>query len=190
MASEAEGFKRILETLDRMEIPYLVGGSVASSIYGIPRMTRDVDLVVDLRAAQIEEFAELLKSDFYADPNMMRDAWRSGRACNLIHYASAYKFDLFPLKSDEYSQTQMRRRTYRETRSVAGEPIECAVATAEDTLLNKLSWYRAGGETSERQWDDVRGILRVQGGALDLEYLQTWAPKLGVADLLNRLLSE
>jgi hypothetical protein len=62
------------------------------------------------------------------------------------------------------------------------------VATAEDTVLNKLRWYRAGGETSERQWNDLRGIVQVSGARLDLAYLNTWAPRLGVADLLERLL--
>ncbi|HEV8148242.1 MAG TPA: hypothetical protein VGP79_17755 [Bryobacteraceae bacterium] len=137
---------------------------------------------------QIDEFAGQLKADFYADAQMIRDAWRTGRSCNLIHYASAYKFDLFPLKRDEFSQTQMRRRVFRETRSVAAEPIECAVATAEDTLLNKLVWYKNADQTSELQWHDVRGIVRVRGAELDLDYLRTWAPKLGVEDLLDRLL--
>ena len=64
------------------------------------------------------------------------------------------------------------------------------VATAEDTVLNELRWYRAGGETSERQWNDLRGILRVSGSRLDLAYLNTWAPRRGIADLLERLLHE
>jgi hypothetical protein len=103
--------------------------------------------------------------------------------------ASSFKFDIFPLQKDDFSQAQFARRQFAETTSL-GAPIECAVATAEDTILNKLRWYRTGGETSERQWNDVRGILRVSGARLDLAYLNTWAPRLGVADLLERLLHE
>jgi hypothetical protein len=189
MKTQADGFKRILEVLDLLEIPYQLVGSLASSIYGIPRATMDVDLVADLRTDQIDEFAAELKADFYADPEMITEALARGRSFNLIHYASSFKFDIFPLQKDEFSQTQFGRRQFAETRSL-GDPIECAVATAEDTILNKLRWYRAGGETSERQWNDLRGILQVSGARLDLAYLNTWAPQIGVADLLERLLHE
>jgi hypothetical protein len=148
METQADGFKRILEVLDLLEIRYQLVGSLASSIYGIPRATMDVDLVADLRVDQVEELAAQLKADFYADPEMIKEALASGRSFNLIHYASSFKFDIFPLQKDEFSQTQFGRRQFAETRSL-GDPIECAVATAEDTVLNKLRWYRAGGETSD-----------------------------------------
>ncbi len=190
MASPAEGFRRLLAVLDRMEIPYEVGGSVASSAYGIPRTTMAADLVEDLKPEQIEEFAAMLGSDFYADANIMRDANARGRSFNLIHYASAYKFDLFPLRQDSYSRTEFGRRRHTEVRSFGPEPIECAVASPEDTILCKLEWYRASGETSERQWNDLRGVLKISGARLDLAYLRQWAPVLKVDDLLERLLAE
>ncbi|MGD0298916.1 MAG: hypothetical protein ABSE86_17555 [Bryobacteraceae bacterium] len=189
MKTQADGFRRILEVLDLLEIPYEVVGSLASSMHGIPRATMDVDLVADLRAGQIEDFVAALKADFYADAEMIKEALTRGRPFNLIHYASSFKFDIFPLQKDEFSQTQFGRRQFAQTTSL-GDPIECAVATAEDTILNKLRWYRTGGETSERQWNDLRGILQVSGARLDLAYLNTWAPRLGVADLLERLLRE
>ena len=189
MSTPTEAFSRVLETFDRFEIPYFVGGSVASSSHGIPRTTMDVDIVADIRPDQIDDFAAALKAEFYADPEMMKDAVARGRSFNLIHYETAYKFDVFPLQDDEYSRTQLGRRTFGETKSL-GKPIECAIATAEDTILNKLRWYRAGGETSERQWNDLRGILMVSGARLDREYLRHWAPALGVADLLEKLLGE
>ena len=189
MKTQADGFKRVLEVMDLLEIRYQVVGSLASSMHGIPRATMDVDLVVNLRPDQIEEFAAKLKADFYADPETIKEALGRQRSFNLIHYASAFKLDIFPLLEDEYSQTQFGRRQFAETTSL-GDPIECAVATAEDTILNKLRWYRTGGETSERQWNDLRGILQVSGSRLDLAYLNTWAPRLGMADLLERLLHE
>lgn len=121
---------------------------------------------------------------------MMKQALSHGRPFNLIHYASSFKFDIFPLQSDEYSQTQFRRRQFAESKSLGEEPIECAFATAEDTILSKLRWYRATGETSERQWNDLRGIIQVSGGRLDLYYLNNWAPRLHVEELLDRLLQE
>jgi hypothetical protein len=189
METQADGFKRILEVFDLLEIPYQVVGSLASSMHGIPRATMDVDIVADLRTDQIAEFVDQLKADFYADAGMIKEALARQRSFNLIHYTSSFKFDIFPLARDEYSRTQFGRREFSETKSL-GDPIECAVASAEDTILNKLRWYRLGGETSERQWNDLRGIVRIKGTTLDQGYLNTWAPRLGVADLLERLLNE
>jgi hypothetical protein len=190
MATPAEALARLLEILDRAEIHYYIGGSVASSTHGVPRTTMGVDLVADIKPDQIDELVGALLAEFYADAPMMREALARGRSFNLIHYASAYKFDLFPLRKDDYSRTEFGRRAFTEIRSFGLEPLECAVATAEDTILRKLEWYRAGGETSERQWNDLRGILKVSGPRLDLAYLRHWAPFLKVEDLLARLLAE
>ena len=190
MATPADALTRLLSVLDRMEIPYYVGGSVASSAHGIPRTTLDVDVVADLRPQQIDEFAALLQPDFYVDASTIRDALQRKRPFNIIHLASVYKFDLFPLGGDRFSQTEFSRRRDTQIKSFGPEPIECAVASAEDTILRKLEWYRAGGETSERQWNDLRGILKVSGKLLDTEYLRRWAPELSVEDLLERLLAE
>lgn len=188
MKTPREAFSRILEVLDRMEIPYLVGGSIASALHGISRPTMDVDLVVDLSISKVDEFAELLAPDFYVDAQVIRDAFAVKRAFNVIHYDSAYKFDFFPLANDEYSRTEFGRRRFVETRSFGDEPMECAMATAEDTVLRKLLWYRAGGEASERQWNDTRGVLQVSHAVLDFDYLRRWADRLAVGDLLDRLL--
>lgn len=189
MASPAEGFTRLLAILDQMEVQYSVAGSVASSTHGIARTTHDVDLVADLRPEQLNELADLASGDFYADAAHMRESLRRGRSFNLIHLESSYKFDIFPLRADSYSRTEFGRRAFTPVLSF-GEPIECAVATAEDTILRKLEWYRAGGETSERQWNDLRGIRMVSGAVLDYEYLRKWAPYLKVDDLLEQLLAE
>lgn len=190
MSSPAAAFQRVLEVLGRLDIPYCIVGSVASSVYGTPRTTMDVDLVADLRTEQLSSLAAALQPDFYADLEMMKDSWRRGRGFNVIHLASAYKFDIFPLAEDEYSQEAFSRRRVANTRSVGGETVECVLGAIEDTVLSKLRWYRLGGEISEMQWNDLRGILRVAGERLDREYLYCWAPRLGVVDLLDRLLKE
>ena len=103
MPTPAEAFAHLLKVLDRMEIPYLVGGSVASSIHGITRPTMDADIVADLKPSQVDEFVSLLKVDFYADGQTIRDALARGRSFNLIHYATTFKIDIFPLREDPYS---------------------------------------------------------------------------------------
>ena len=190
MSSPVEALARLVEVLDRMEIRYAIGGSVASSAHGTPRTTLDVDLVVDLRPEQIGEFVAELQNDFYIDAGQIRDAFRHGRAANLIHLKSTWKFDLFPLLSDEYSQAAIGRRSFRDVRPDGGQAVECAVASPEDTILRKLEWYRAGGEVSERQWNDLRGVFRAVGGQLDIRFLRHWSATLKVADLLETLLRE
>lgn len=178
----AAGLARLLAVLERLGIGYYVCGSVASSVHGLPRTTMDVDLVVALTPELVPAFARELKGEFYADPEMMREALAAGRAFNLIHFASSLKLDIFPLAGDAFAGAQFARR-----RTALYEALQFPIASPEDTILSKLVWYRAGGEVSERQWNDVRGIVAVQGGQLDMAYLRDWAPRLGVADLLDRL---
>jgi hypothetical protein len=129
---------RTPEALDRLEIPCAVAGSVASSVHGIPRTALNVDLVVDLATDKIDELASDLKGDFYVDAGLIRESFARGRAANLIHLATARKFDLFPLQKDEYSTTGFGRRSFREIQPDGAEKIECAVASGEDTVLR--SW--------------------------------------------------
>jgi hypothetical protein len=133
--------------------------------------------------------AELGK-EFYADADMMRQALDAGRALNLIHYATSFKFDIFPLGSDPYQQAQFQRTARKGVSLRGGEPYEVPLQSAEDSLLSKLILYRAGGEVSERQWSDVRGIVAIQGSRLDTAYLRRWASHLKVEDLLERVLSQ
>jgi hypothetical protein len=185
-----DGFRRLLAAIDRLEIQYFVGGSAASSTWGHARFTQDVDLVVALALDNVEEFAaELTKEEFYADVGLMREGIQHHRAFNVMYQPFLYKFDLFPLQDDAYSRSQLNRRQFTET-NVLGEPIECAMASPEDVILSKLRWFRLGGETSQQQWIDLKGVVQVRGPKLDLNYLHEWAPKLKVADLLERLLGE
>ena len=189
-ASPADAFLRALEVLDRMAIPYLVGGSVASSIHGISRPTMDLDIVAAVQAGQVAELASLLQPDFYADAEMMQEAITLGRSFNWIHYESSFKIDVFPLQQDDYSRQSFARRRVEQSKTFGTQSIECVVATAEDIILRKLEWYRAGGESSQRQWNDLRGILQVSQKTLDSAYFRRWAVDLKVADLLERLMEQ
>ena len=157
---------------------------MASGIHGIYRTSLDVDLVADIHPGQIARLIQELGGEFYADARKLRDALESGRSFNLIHFASSYKFDIFPLSSDPFHQSQFSRREIKDIVLGAGT-LAVPVATAEDTLLMKLARYRAGGEVSERQWNDVRGIAAVQRQRLEREYLRRWAAYLKVEDLLH-----
>lgn len=178
----------LLSVLDELGISYYAGGSVASSVHGVARYTQDVDLAARLKSQQTDLLAAKLTTDFYADAGQMREAIRYGRAFNVIHFATGFKIDIFPLGDDEFHAGELTRAEKRFWEIDADSGVELPVASAEDTILEKLMWYKRGGEIADKQWSDVLGIAAVR--ALDWEYLRQWAPRLGVADLLERLFGE
>jgi hypothetical protein len=186
MTPLAKTLKTLAEALDRIGIRYAIGGSVASSARGIYRATNDIDLIAIVIAAQTERLGGELGSDWYADAEQMRNAIAARRAFNVIHIPLGNKVDIFPA-TDDFHLSQVERAT-----RVAPFPDDTnlyPVATAEDILLAKLQWYRLGGESSERQWNDISGIVAANPD-LDLAYLSAWAARLGVTDLLDRALAE
>jgi len=190
MRQVAEALERVLQSFDRQGIRCFLCGSLASSIYGIQRSTRALDIVADISEQQAEGLARDLRGDFYVDAEAASDAIRCGRSFNLIHFASSYKFDIFLVPNDPYYRMQLQRSEAKNVALGEGLTVRSFVATAEDTILAKLAWYRRGGEQSDQQWNDVRGVRAVQGALLDQTYLREWAGHLGVQDLLERLLSE
>jgi hypothetical protein len=189
MSQLAQAFEQLLGALDRLGIAYVIVGSLASSIHGIARATRDVDLVASIRPEHAVALSSELGTGFYADPEMIREAVQAGRSFNVIHYATVYKFDIFPIV-DSFGAAQLAHRQWVESESMEGLPPRFAVSSAEDTLLAKLRWYHLGGRVSEQQWRDILGIVRIQSGRLDDSYLREWAARLDVTDLLDRALHE
>lgn len=187
MTTLGAALKEFLGALDRLEIPFLLGGSVASSSLGVQRATQDINIVADLSADQVADLCTELPG-FYIDAEDAREAARSGRAFNAIHRGGAYKFDIFPAAGNRFVRNEIRRRQHLVCMLPGLEEIGFPVASAEDTVLAKLVWYQKGGQTSERQWSDVLGVLRIQAGRLDRAYLERWAADLGVTDLLQRAL--
>ena len=171
--------------LDSLGVAWVTGGSIASSVHGEPRSTQDVDMVVALLARHVAPFAKVMGRDYYVDVDAMRIAVTSGESFNAVHFASAIKVDFFVAGDDPFEAERLQRRQRIETPNGV-----LYVDTAEHTLLRKLEWYRRGGEVSERQWRDVQAIARIQGERLDLEPLRLWAPRLGVTDLLERVIRE
>lgn len=178
----------VLEILDRLGIPYHVGGSFASAIHGIPRQTHDVDLVVELHADRVPALVQSLGAGFYVDEEAVSRAVRERGSCNLIHLATGMKVDLFVKGVAPFDEAEFERRV--KVRLGEEPQREVFIKSAEDTVLRKLLWYRLGGEVSDRQWNDIRGILDVQSGRIETAYLRSWADRLGLRDLLDRLLAD
>ena len=183
--SLGESLNLIKSAFEQLGIRYLVGGSLASSARGIWRSTLDVDLVAAIHPAHASALVETLGPGWYADAEMISQAIRVGRSFNIIHIGSAQKIDVFPA-TEVFHETELERATVA---PVGPAGVPCPVATAEDILLAKLRWYRAGGEVSDRQWNDITGLIATNA-ALDFAYTRTWAARLGVEDLLDRAIAD
>lgn len=177
----------VVEVLEQLNVPYHIGGSVASSLYGEGRSTQDVDIVADMHLSHVRLFVKLLEVDYYVVEDAVRDAIRRQSSFNLISNETFMKVDVFILKSRAFDQDAVR---HLRQKSLEEGEREFMVASPENTIVNKLEWYKMGGQVSTRQWNDILGILQQQGASLDLAYLERWSGALGVSDLLERALVE
>ena len=179
----------LIDLLDLLEVDWYVGGSVASTVHGRFRATNDVDVIADLREEHASGIRIALEGDHFVDEESIREAVRHRSSFNLVHFGTGLKIDVFVAADSEY-EAGVRARRVSEPIGDAGRTRRLWIASAEDTILAKLRWYRRGGEVSERQWLDVQGVIELRGHVLDVEYLRRWAPVLGIADLVERALAE
>ncbi len=173
----------VLDLLDELGIPYMVTGSFASNAHGVPRVTQDADLIVEADLPGLISFMTRLGQNFYADIDAAKDAYERTGMVNAIHHGTGFKIDIILRKSRLFSREEFARR----------QKVELLgrmrwFASAEDTILAKLEWSKVG--QSERQFEDALNIARVQGEALDREYVSKWAKELGVEELAEKLFSE
>jgi hypothetical protein len=179
---------QVIGVLDRLGVEYVVGGSIASSIYGKPRATQDVDVVADLKDEHIPAFIAALQPDFYLDEPAVRDAVQRRTTFNVIHLHTMFKVDVFVAKDDASTNQELaRRRPYFPPQAPG---TEVSLASPEDIVVQKLYWYRLGDHVSERQWTDAISVIAVRGKNLDFDYMRSLAEQMSVGDLLARALSE
>ncbi|MGB9773770.1 MAG: hypothetical protein ACP5JH_09735 [Bacteroidota bacterium] len=175
--------KEVIERLEKHKIEYMITGSFASNLHGVPRTTLDVDIVASSDFERLKNFIEEIQSGFYADLNMVKEAFEQRGMFNIIHYETGFKIDFIMKKKGHYYEKEFeRRKTYTFADKL------CFFASPEDTILSKLLWAKKG--ESERQFQDALGVAKIQGENLDHEYLQKWAEILGVKDMLERVIRE
>jgi hypothetical protein len=179
---------KVVSVLDELGIPYVIGGSYASSAHGFARATMAIDILAAIRPEHAAAFASKLEPEFYADALAIRRAAGMRRSFNVIHEATSFKVDVFVAKPGTFDDQQLRRGRLEAVDE--DQQRKAYVATAEDIIPAKLRWYRLTDETSEKQWNDVRGVVEVQGEKLDRMYLREWAQSLGVSDLLEKVFLE
>jgi hypothetical protein len=177
----------VAEILESLSISYLVGGSVASGIWGEIRYTQDIDLVADIKASQISSLINAFSPRFYLSEIAIREAIKLGQSFNLIDNQTGWKIDIFILTQDPFQQSRFQQRK-RISVNEMGQNLN--FSSAEDTILQKLIWYRMTQKQSPQQWRDILGILKLQQSALNLDYLQQWANTLQLSTELEQAFRE
>ena len=179
MDEQLEFVKLIASRLDSVDIPYMMTGSMAMAVYSVPRMTRDVDLVVDIKPVDVDKIVDLFSEDCYIDRDSVRQAVDAHSMFNIIHNQWVVKADLIIRKNEEYRREEFARRQ----KIVIGD-MTISVVSAEDLILSKLVWGKKS--QSELQLLDVRQIISAVS-ELDWKYMRKWAVVLGVDALLEKV---
>jgi hypothetical protein len=187
-SGETGVIKLFTDILDRLNIPYAIGGSIASSLYGRVRFTQDADITVMALDDKTGPFYSLTKRHFYISKSAMHQAIRGKTSFNVIHTQTAFKIDVFVAQDNEFNNNLLQRAK----KIKLSEDVEktFSVVSAEDIILLKLMWYKQTDCTSERQWSDILSVLAAQVSTIDFEYLKTWAAKLALNNLLQKAISE
>lgn len=180
--------REVVAALVNLGIPYALGGSMASSVHGIARYTRDADITVEPFSGKEAQLVASFGPDYYLSLPAVQQAVRDRSSFNIINTREGFKVDVFVRPDQPFEQKAMERRTPAALPDAAGQAID--LFTPEDVILFKLRWYRLGNETSGQQWSDVLGVMKVQAGRLEEAYLDQWAADLHVSDLLERARTE
>ena len=169
-------FRRIVSALNSAGIPYMLTGSFASSFHGTPRATQDIDLVIAPTASQLRHLVRLLpEAEYYISEDAALEALSRQSQFNVIDFATGWKVDLIIRKSRPFSRLEFDRRS-----AVELFGLQLFIASAEDVLIAKLEWAKAG--QSQRQLEDAANILRLRLDELDRGYIEHWVVELGVQE--------
>ena len=180
---QAELLGYLIDVLENLGIPYMVVGSMASMAYGEPRLTQDIDVVVDLHDRHVLRLcAAFPQPEYYVSPEAAAEAVQHEGQFNIIHPTSGNKVDLLVVKKDAYGQEQFARRQRVEIMP----DREGAVARPEDVIIGKMEYYREGG--SEKHLRDITGILKVSPDEVDRRYVARWADELGLSEIWRAIL--
>jgi len=183
--SQQELLKKVIQTLTKAGIQYMLTGSVASSLQGQPRATHDIDMVIAVEKLNAHELVEAFPSpDFYLDEKSILEAIKSHTMFNLIELQSGDKVDFWILSEEAFDRSRFSRRYIEKFID-----IDMYVSSPEDTILAKLRWAKLCGG-SEKQFTDALSVFEVQYGKLDLDYINHWAKELDIKSLWKRITDE
>lgn len=178
-----ELLEKVVEMFERLEIPYLVTGSVAAMAYGEPRMTNDIDIVAEIGEQHIAGLLESFPQDeYYISDEMIREAIRYQGQFNVIHPSSGLKVDIIIRRNTPFDASRFSRTRRIQT----GETYQANFAAPEDVIIKKMEFYKAGG--SEKHLRDITGIVKISGAEVDRQYIEDWAKRLGLTEVWEAIL--
>lgn len=178
-----ELLSHLVEALEGAGVRYLLVGAIASAAYGEPRLTRDIDVVADLKPEQLPALAAAFPDlEFHLDLEAAREAIAQCGQFTIIHPASGLNIDVMLCKEDEYDASRFSRARRLEL----GVGMRASFASPEDVIIKKMDFYRMGG--SEKHIRDIGGILRICGDAIDRAYIHEWSDRLGLTEIWEALL--
>ena len=178
---ERNVFGQVIDILEKLNIPYMIGGSVAAIAYGEARLTLDMDVVVDMNEDQARQFAGSFGQEYYINLDSILDAIKNHGHFNIIQSEKGVKVDFYLLKDEAFDQEEFSRKR----KEAFDEQKQAVFASPEDVILKKLEWYKMG--ESQKHLDDIKGILKLSSSKLDLLYIDKWAVKIGVQDIWQQL---
>jgi hypothetical protein len=181
MKTEQEIFSEVLDKLGKLAVPYMIAGSVAAIAYGEPRMTLDMDLVIDLEPGKVKDFVASFGPEYYVDSGSIKEAIQSRGHFNIIQSEAGIKIDFYLLKDHEHSREEFKRKNQESF----DENRTAIFSSPEDVILKKLEWYKMG--ESQKHLDDIKGILKISGDKLDMRYVEKWVLKIGVQDIWRKI---
>ena len=181
MTSQEVFLEKLIRKMNEQSIPYMLSGSVSSSLHGHPRATQDVDIVIAPAEKQLMNFVESLGPDYYISFEAVRDAYAHSSMFNVIDNKYGWKADFIIRKNRPFSLQEFERKRLSKIKD-----LDMWVTSPEDTILCKLEWAKES--QSEQQFRDALGVTVVQWDNLDRNYLQKWAKELQVENSLQQLL--
>jgi len=180
-----ELLRRVVETLVRLDLPYLITGSIATILYGEPRFTNDIDVVVQLTPDRIEALVDAFPSeDFYVDPERIQQALSAKSQFSIIHPSSGLKIDFIIPAMDEFDRSRFARGWLVRP----ADDYEATFASPEDVIVKKMQFYAEGG--SDKHLRDITSVLRISASRVDRDYVAAWADRLGLRAIWDQILSQ
>jgi len=182
MSEELEVLKGVTQSLNNSNIEYMITGSTAMNYYVLPRMTRDIDIVIEIQNNDITTLVNLFKDDFYVDQDSIELAVNNHGMFNIIHNTYVIKIDFIVRKLSEYRQTEFQRK-----RQIKIANVQMWIVSPEDLILSKLVWSKES--LSALQFADIKNLSGLTG-SIDNIYLNKWLEKLGLQDTFMKVLNE
>jgi len=179
MSEELEVLKMVCQRLKAAGIPYMITGSIATNVYTIPRMTRDIDIVIEAKKEDASRILEMFRNDFYVDAGSVKEAIERRDMFNIIHNEYMFKIDFIVRKDSPYRELEFKRQ-----QKIEIEGIEISIVSIEDLILSKLFW--AKDSLSETQLRDVKNLLETAKD-IDMDYLKEWVKSLGLQVVYDKV---